>query len=503
MNKETSFNPLVAKKDMEKTEPKEHFVSPQDMERAINEAYHPTWMRNEAGFEQQLDLPIGTLNLKENLSPENLPETVEQLFDNPSVGRACILNHNLLKEPDFKGGIVYIWPTKLCPIGCAHCMFGSPRSNEKLNGAISNQLTGEETQRAIDFTNDMKADIVALSGGGEPMVEREKSFDIIKNVNAENIHMITNGYWGDNTDGIESFFDDLSSAFRQRKEQQRPNAKFVLKLSVDEEHQHHLPVSNVIGILEESFNRKFDFPIEIRLKSIFREDKAVNELLENLQIKYPQLKIEEVNPFKLKLIIAEDREIYVTFKNRVTSGRGAVHQMDGITANYNKEYTDFISSQIPGGRINPTNQALGGDNVEFTNGVNYTIEYDGSIKLLEGTPLDNVPNINDYDFRGAQQMIFKDPISYLSRLESPEAVYAIAEEINPESLKKTRAQNALYYNLERLLDTPEKRLYATIRACQILGESHPEIFDKNPNDPKNFWIDVPVDKLKSMLKFEK
>jgi len=474
------------------------------IEKEVDSLYVPTWMRTGKKLEQQLYWPIGALNIEKSISPENLPKNLVELFKNPNVARAFLLSQNLLKTPNFQGGLVYIWPTRLCPLGCSHCMFGAPKSTERLRGALGNRLTSEQADKAIQFTNDMKADVVALSGGGEPLEERDTTFKVIRETHATNIHLITNSFWAGEQKGAAEFFDELEKNFQDREASKLPKAKFVLKLSLDEAHLHHLPMANMHHILTEFLARNFAFDFELRMKSIFKEDKAVAQFVKELQEMHHGAKIEEINPYKVRILLAPGKEIFITFKNSVPSGRGKVAQTDGITANYNQGYVDFITSQLPHKKINPTNQALGGDNVEYPNGANYTIEYDGSTKLLEGSPLDNVPNIDDFNFVDAQAMIFKDPISYLSRLEGPEAIYAIAAEIDAQKLADLRYQNALYYNLERLLDTPNKRVYATIRAFQVLKSTHPEIFKEEIDDPqKKFWLEAEVPTLKELLGLDK
>ncbi len=456
----------------------------QRLETTINERFKPTWMRNEKGLETQLAIPISTLQIETLIEEKEIPEDLESLFAVPNVARAHILRQEYFKKPDYKGGIVYIWPTRTCPVGCAHCMFGAPKSSEALKGRPGLRLTNDQTEKAIKFSNDMAADVVALSGGGEPLEERENVFKTISEVTAKNIQIITNGYWGTTPEEVNIFFEQLKSAFETRRQNGLPEAKFVLKLSLDEEHQLHLPLKNILNIVEEYSRGSFPFVFEIRLKSIFREDKTVDEFLRTMQESYPGTKVEEIDLYKIKISLPTGQELLITFKNKVTSGRGAVKQMDGITANYNSDFVDYVRSQLPSGHINPSFQALGGENIEYEGGANFTLEYDGSIKLLEATPLDNVPNLDNQDFAEALDLIFKDPISYLARLDGPQIIYGIGAEIDPDLLRITLSQNALYYNLERILNTPRKRLYATIRSLQIINERHSEIFSNSEAQEK-------------------
>jgi len=467
------------------------------LEQEINSHFHSTWMRTKDRFETQLEFPLCQTNLGRINKPS---QDLREMFSYPSISRGLLLQRDLFFTPDYHGGIVYIWPTKLCPLGCSHCLFGAPKYTDITKVMAKTKLDENQLQKAIAFTNTMKADIVVLSGGGEPFQEKESSYQILRNVEAPTIHIITNGFWANDQLGAAKIFDELENLFNERIKSAKAISKLVMKLSLDEAHQQHLPLENLLRIVKEYLSRNFSFQFELRMKSIFRDDKAVEMFLKEMRSQYPTSHVESIDDFKIKIIFEGGKSILVTFKNKVYSARGEVKIMDGLVSNYNSSYVEYIKSKLPQPHINPTNQALGGDNIEFPNGVNYTIEHDGSVKLLEATPLDNVPNISDNDFDDVQKIIFSDPISYLSRLDGPEEVYKIGAEVDPEHLEFTMRQNALYYNLERILFTPKIRLYATIRAIQILASKHPEIFKNLESIRHEFWFNAKVQELQALVK---
>jgi len=106
-----------------------------------------------------------------------------------------------------------------------------------------------------------------------------------------------------------------------------------------------------------------------------------------------------------------------------------------------------------------------GSKGETLDGINVFVTYDGTMMPYGGVP-DIKSNIYFESYQQFQARVLKDVVSRTLLFKGLDTVRRIAEEVDPQIMDRIRRKNWIASVADESLDTPEKRLYVTVRLLQ-------------------------------------
>lgn len=365
--------------------------------------------------------------------------------------------------------IVYIWPSRFCSVGCGHCNFASSpiiglsREQDSFHSA-------DAQVRLVEFINQLNVWKVVLSGGGEPLLEPATVERVIENVQSERleeIEVITSGIWGKTLKSSERILNRLMNAHRRRSQSCECETKFLLRLSVDWFHRQSMGLTPIENIIQTLDSRDFA-DIHCYIRSVLLVgDSTIHDLAASLHADLSPL-----TDYQQTLTLPSGRSILVYYKNLIIDGRLNQETLSSLpvqpssiasAAQFSKRCRESSGRFIPGLTYN-------GPKVHHLDGLNLTIEYDGSVKILEATAPDNVPSLYENDWQTARAMLYSDPLTIYLLEDGPEEFIKIMQEIRADSMYIGKNTNQLYYIVDKLLNTPDERLWATVKVLQMHRE---------------------------------
>lgn len=371
-------------------------------------------------------------------------------------------------------GTVYISPTKWCPVGCEHCNFaslparGAQRTRESFHSA-------DAQARLLRFVNQLDAWKIVLSGGGEPLLEPalvERLIESAETARLEEIEVVTSGMWGKTPASALKVLTRLARAYRRRA---HPSAvKLVLRLSVDWFHRQAMGLTPILHIL-----RLLDTPefsdIDCYIRSVLLQNDTTIQALA-LAI---QGELSPLIDYQQTLTLPGGRRILVYAKNLILDGR------------LNRQKLATLPVALPpASAISEFSRRLRGSTGRFIPGLTYSgpvvrhhwglsldILHDGGIRILETTAPDNVPSLYEEDWPTARARLLADPLTIYLLEDGPEALAGLMQEIRPDALQLAQDTNQLYFIVEKLLNTADARLWATVQVLLLQRARGSSYFD--------------------------
>ncbi len=439
-------------------------------------------------------------------SREFLERFTAECFRQPQVYRNMILDNvkmDSLEKLD-GGSVFYMWMNKTCPVGCDFCFFKSPKHSKKTDAV---EITDEGINKLITFINSANIDKFVISGGGEPMMKKNKVLKLVKNVDVDKLVVVTSSFWSRNRGGTKKVVDGIRSAIGEN-----PNdPEFVLRLSLDKDHVNRLcekweahtdslstgPVGrfgyvhNLIDELssglDESNNPGF-------LIHTVMGDPTVEELLAELPVKSredsggeftkrTQVELEGGFKFEIEYSQLFASDVKVDVNDRNTAG----HNID--------KFQDFITERRGG------NMSLSfhGDQPK---GVYYLMLYDGTVLVWGATSPDIEASIYKDNYAATMEQNLADPLT-LGALENGTFYREdIISEVDDVAVKRARGMGVRDFHSRSLLEQESTRLYASIRIIQDYIEA-----GRISQDDIDEWppvlrvlISIPKDRLKKIYK---
>lgn len=169
------------------------------------------------------------------------------LFDNPEYYLDYI---NKISIPEFKRkkitgkSILVVWLTKFCTAKCQHCF---SRSNMLKNDKIQEkfQLSARGIRKMLDFIMRANVSYLLVSGGGEPMINPDVVYQIVRMARANRIVIVTNGVWGKEINAAKRILEELYINYKKRNDK----TEVVIRLSVDRYHLKNISIEGIVNII--------------------------------------------------------------------------------------------------------------------------------------------------------------------------------------------------------------------------------------------------------------
>lgn len=370
------------------------------------------------------------------------------------------------KDERYPLSVAYFWPTKYCPIGCEHCMYASPKPRDIDKRMI---LNSDAVDSFIQITHEAQLESLVVSGGGEPMLEVPTVLRLIENANYKYFEIITGAHWAASERLTKNTFAQVQNAISNRRNTTGISPDFCFRVSIDNYHQAivKLPwLVRMVDILREDAIRSPEdrqYPdIRLFFRTLLIEDDTIDEFAKLLGAK-----LGGMNSYVRKLIFSDDKShgidsLNVFYKDMRFIGRA--RDADALKLTEFDQYFDSYAQAEQDVRLGMT-YLKPGSKGEALNGINVFVTYDGTMMPYGGVS-DVTSNIYFESYDEFQARILKDVISRTLLFKGLDTVRRIAEEVDPNLIDRIRRKNWIASVADESLDTPEKRLYISLRLLQ-------------------------------------
>ncbi|MFD5796610.1 radical SAM protein [Streptomyces diastatochromogenes] len=353
----------------------------------------------------------------------------------------------------------YVWPTAICPVGCGHCNFAAPPNVRDLARPRITRF-GDDLLAMLRDSQVWKA---VLSGGGEPMMEPEFCKRFIAEVSSsalEEIELITSAHFAGDLEAARDTVAELAAAWRGRTPAPQP-VSFTVRISVDWFHAARIglePAANLITILAGDEYQDIGFYV----RSVLLDgDRTMSDLAALLGGE-----LSEIEDYQQTIRLPDGRDILIYYKNLILDGRITKRKLDRLpvgmpdesrSEEFGKRFATTAGRHIPARTYN-------GPVVRQLDGLAMIFEDDGAVKILEGNAPDRIRRLGDLpSWAAVMDHYYADPITVFLVQEGPDALAQLVSERYPDAVSVGTEHNELYHLASRILETPERALYATLR----------------------------------------
>lgn len=398
---------------------------------------------------------------------------MKNIFLNSQEIRNSIIDSLPIKlSPNYKISVCYIFPTKYCPIGCEHCMYASPSPANIDKKMI---LSNKAINRFIEISKESNMELLSISGGGEPLLERNKVYELIDRATFTKVEINSGGYWIKSEKSIKKTLCEIQEHIEKRKKLKK--FEFNLRLSIDKFHQKVIKIENIVKLIkilrkdsEKNLDDQIYKDINIYFRSILIHDNTIKTIAEKLNANLVNTKmyVDEIR-FKKKIKNGLN-SIMVYYKNMNYIGR-ATGNPD--LAKPTVSFDECIKSyQTPENGISTGKNHYNHNwNKQKMNGLNILANYDGKIFPYGGTPDISLDLYSNESYKKFIDTLFKDPVSSIVIEYGIENIVDIAHEVESDIKKKIKEKSWLASISDLCFATAHLRLYISIRLIQILLQS--------------------------------
>lgn len=393
---------------------------------------------------------------------------VHNAFQNPQKYREELLAANLIVgDRNALSGKTFICVslTRFCPVGCKFCFFKSGPAFKQ--ATREDLMTPEGMNKFINFANSINLGYLLVSGGGEPMMEKQSVLQIIEKVESERIVLVTSAHWAKKRDAAERYLKSIEEALSKRSSE----TSVTVRVSVDSEHSISLgldPIINLIDLFSEYFATVPQLGLQIHSLD---GDPAINDLIERLKDQYAisrkqvsEQRISDGNNAvkivpKQEIISFGNLEIKVGYAKAFYSNlRVNINDRHDIQKNIDVYQKDLFESED--GNSSIVTNKLGNPGLDFW------VNYNGNVTTWGNQYLDNLFNLYVDTPDDVISGTLSDPAA-LSFIEKG-ANYRdrVVAEANEIAVIRSKAVNIRDYTGALMFDEARTRLYYTIRSLQ-------------------------------------
>jgi hypothetical protein len=300
-----------------------------------------------------------------------------------------------------------------------------------------------------------------LSGGGEPMVEREFCADFFRRVaspDLEELELITAAHFATSEYETRRGLEPLVEAWMSRPDHER--VKFRIRVSLDWFHAEKIgvaPAANAIRAVDTGGLGEADIYIRSVLLS---GDDTTGALAKTLGAQR-----NPIDDYREELLLSSGRTVVVYYKNLILDGRITPGRLEKMPVGLPSESrVDAFGKRFerPDGRQIPA-RTYNGPEVKHLDGLACLVEDDGRIRILEGNDISRSPYVASVDsWHQAIHEIYKDPLSIFLVEEGPAELAVLMKEHYADSASLETDTNQLYHLAEMLLSTADRRLTAML-----------------------------------------
>ena len=393
---------------------------------------------------------------------------INTIFENPQLHRNKILSNKLISGnmDDFSGkSFICVSLTRFCPVGCSFCFFKSAPVFKK--PSLEDHMTEKGVKKFIQFANQVNLGYLLVSGGGEPMIEKNSILQIVEEVDSERIVLVTSANWAKNYEGAKKYINSIIKSINNRK----TKTLVTIRVSVDTEHCRTVTLSPIKNLIKLFYNNDLMRCIDLQIHSI-ENDESLNELIYALKHEYKQVKKNRVKKKRISdgksvVKIVPKQDILMIDHLKVPIGYAKVFFSDLkidlndkliVLRNTEVYQKDLIESED--GNSSIVTNKLGQPGLDFW------VNYNGNVATWGNQYLDNLFNIY---IDSAEDIILgtlSDPAA-LSFIEKGAAYRdKIVSEANISAIARSKSVNIRDYTGALIFDEARTRLYYTIRVLQ-------------------------------------
>lgn len=424
---------------------------------------------------------------------QNLSQFAIKAFNNPQKYRNMLLNLNLVSgnHADLSGKtFICVSLTRFCPVGCKFCFFKSgPVFKQPTREDL---LTTEGLNAFIHFSNQVNLGYLLVSGGGEPMMEKQSVLKIIEQVKSERIVLVTSAHWAKTVESAERYLESIQESLSKRTE----DTRLTVRVSVDSEHAISLGIDPILNLIR-LFAQKYQFVknLDLQIHSL-DGDATIDHVLDILKSEYTIAR-NVVNESRIsdgenavKIVPKQEILSFDTMMIKVgyakafySNLRVNVSERENIQKNIDVYQKDLFESEDGNSAI-VTNK-LGNPGLDFW------VNYNGNVTTWGNQYLDNLFNIYVDSPQDVIQKTLQDPAA-LSFIEKG-ANYRdrVVAEANEIAVIRSKAVNIRDYTGALMFDEARTRLYYTIRTLQDYlseGRINQDVLNTAPSDLKNLLM---------------
>jgi hypothetical protein len=391
-------------------------------------------------------------------SLESTSNDMKSLFSDAQAHRDDILANVRFPSDDWRGqSYAVVYPTKYCPVGCEHCYFASPKPSRELTGFIR----GDDTKALLPFIDSSDADVLQITGGGEPLLELDTVVELVRNSRANRIDIhtsaVTLASMSKASEAIERLFVAFSSS--------PSSGRLTFRVSLDEFHLEKMgqkAIDNVIAVFRAHYARYARAGFFLKLHSIIG-DMSIPRMMSSMGEDIVDLEYAEENEYRKSLgkpmpsraVFRDGSAIDLDYSLRMLSD--SVPDMDNV-AKVDEAIAAYDGLRLP----NPAVHL----NADGRKGLCYIVHEDGNVELWNTGLRDNVTNTSRHTFAQFRESVFSDVIQVAAIEKKAAYVEALLAEVNIPSIRRAKAiGSGTHFHWDALVD-PMDRLYVSIRVIQ-------------------------------------
>lgn len=412
-------------------------------------------------------------------------------FTLPGLYRQYILDSSLVTYDlnEFSGkSFMCVFFTRFCGIGCPFCFFKSPPPRGAITPA--DQFTEKGIDRFVQFCNQANLGYVLISGGGEPLTQKQAVLRTIAEVKTERIVLVTSGSWGLNPKVMKRYIEEIIHAIGKRK---KP-CKVTIRLSLSEGHSIKLGITPALNLIEYFSSYLPKHPLLRFQIHTFENDKMFEKVLD----KFPGYVLDhnvnsrasddeyviKVIPQKITVRLSSGYT-FITGVSKIFDSdlRPNLHNHQSVQRTIRIFERDLEESE--------DNNSAVLYNIDGSKGLDWSLNYNGNICLWQNQVNDQQQNIYEDDYETVLHKTFEDPIT-LSYIEKGQLYREnIIKEVSPRTVLRQKAISLRDYSGTVLFEEKKIRLYYAIRVLQDYyqeGRINTIALEQLPKELKNLII---------------
>ena len=372
------------------------------------------------------------------------------VFSSPQTYRQALIQE--MSQPPradlFRALNVYVFPTKFCPVGCAHCYFQSPRPDGRPG---SNAFTDETVSKLTDLFSAAGVGKLVVTGGGDPLMNRTATLRLLRESKATQLVLHTSGFWGTTPEAAERILSDIFTAFEENKQA----SQCTLRLSVDEFHAA-VPDHSLLNVIEAYLARTAEFSsrgFDLAIHTI-EGDRRFRGFAADIAARHGGALRQTDSGAVESVELPNGVRIAVT--NAPLMPANAMPDMRD-SARVDASVQAFDRGRVPHPAIVTTSD---GDKKAVL-----VVHEDGASEIWNSGPPDHLPNINTLSKEKFLEA-FGELIYSASMARGALYIESLTEEADPHAVRRAKSiASATYFN-KNLLAEAGTRLYVSIRIIQ-------------------------------------
>lgn len=386
-------------------------------------------------------------------------------FANPQHFRNMLLQHCIIAPAKKFTGKTFICVslTRFCPVGCKFCFFKSAPVYK--TPTIEDAFSNENLVNFINFANNINLGYLLISGGGEPMLQRDAIIELIEKITSERIVLVTSANWAKTMRQAESYVADIDAALARRKSE----TMVTIRVSCDVDHNSSIgyePVINLIRLFEKNY--KNHPHLELKLHGL-TDDPSIDIVINRLSNEYTITRnIDQhtrISDGKSVIKIVPKQEI-LSFNDYVVPVGYAKIFYSNLKVDLYKDVSKSIEVYQEDLFISEDGNSSVVGNINGEQGLDFWVNYNGNVTTWGNQFLDNLLNVHEDSHLDIINKTLQDPAA-LSFIEKG-ANYRdkIVNEVNNIAVIRSKSVNIRDYTGALMFDEARTRLYYTVRVIQ-------------------------------------